>query len=146
MLCINFKKDFSNFSFLVKAAMIAATLKIVFQVLVCIPSIGDWTFLNRNLIIGYIHLLTLGIIMPVILDQFIKKGFLKPGRLLTMINWFYILCVISYLTLLFIQPLLTLFSVTIPHYQFILFFLCFLFLPVSLLLFARVKSLAATGA
>ncbi len=140
MLGLNFRKNFSQFSFLVKAAMVAATLKIVFQVLVCVPFIGNWTFLNRNLIIGYIHLLTLGIIMPIIIDQFISKGFLKAGKLLTITNWFYLLCVILYLTLLFIQPLLTLFSVTIPHYQLVLFLLCFLFLPVSLLLFGRIKN------
>jgi len=140
MLCFNFRKDASRFSFLAKAALIAATLKIIFQVLICFPSPGEWAFMNRNLIIGYIHLLTLGIIMPLIIDQFIKKGFLKSGRLLNAVNWFYILLVIAYLTLLFIQPLLSLFLITIPRYQFLLFMLSLFFLPVGSMLLSNNKT------
>ncbi|MEO8947191.1 MAG: hypothetical protein ABI308_02200 [Mucilaginibacter sp.] len=141
MLCLSFKREWHQFSFLVKAALIAATLKIVFQALICVPAIGEWTFLNRNLIIGYIHLLTLGIIMPLIIDQFIKKGFFKNGKLLTAVNWSYIITVVVYLVLLFIQPLLSLFLIVIPQYQFLLFALCALFLPVGLILLAKTKSL-----
>jgi len=140
MLCFNFRKDASRFSFLAKAALIAATLKIIFQVLICFPSPGEWAFMNRNLIIGYIHLLTLGIIMPLIIDQFIKKGFLKSGRLLNAVNWFYILLVIAYLTLLFIQPLLSLFLITIPRYQFLFFMLSLFFLPVGSMLLSNNKT------
>lgn len=139
MLCLNFRKNVTQFSFLAKAALLAATLKIIFQVLLCFPSIGDWTFLNRNLIIGYIHLLTLGIIMPLIIDQFIKRGFLITGKTLTIANWLYIITVIIYLTLLFLQPLLSLFSVTMPQYQLMLFILCWLFVPVGLLLLIKIK-------
>lgn len=139
MLCRNFRKHANKFSFLVKAALIAATLKIIFQALICFPSIGEWTFLNRNLIIGYIHLLTLGIIMPLIIDQFIKKGFLKLDKMLNVVNWVYILSVIIYLGLLFIQPLLALFFIVIPQYQFTLFLLCSLFLPIGFFLLVKVK-------
>jgi len=141
MLCLNFKKEWHQFSFLVKAALIAATLKIIFQAMICVPAIGEWTFLNRNLIIGYIHLLTLGIIMPLIIDQFIKKGFFKNDKLLTAVNWSYIIAVVVYLVLLFIQPLLSLFLVVIPQYQFLLFALCTLFLPVALILLAKTNAL-----
>lgn len=140
MLCLNFKKEGHQFSFLVKAALIAATLKIVFQAMICVPAIGEWTFLNRNLIIGYIHLLTLGIIMPLIIDQFIKKGFFKNDKLLTVVNWSYIIAVVVYLVLLFIQPLLSLFLIVIPQYQFLLFALCALFLPVGLILLAKINA------
>jgi len=140
ILCFNFRKDARQFSFLAKAALVAATLKIIFQALICLPAIGEWAFMNRNLIIGYIHLLTLGIIMPLIIDQFIKKGFLKAGRLLTAVNWFYILSVIVYLSLLFIQPLLSLFSVMIPQYQFLLFILCLLFLPTGFMLLSKTNA------
>lgn len=140
MLCLNFKKEWHQFSFLVKAALIAVTLKIIFQVMVCVPAIGEWTFINRNLIIGYIHLLTLGIIMPLIIDQFIKKDFLKNDKLLIVVNWFYIITVVVYLILLFIQPLFSLFLIVIPQYQFLLFVLCALFLPVGLILMAKTKT------
>jgi len=137
MLCFNFRKDLRQFSFLAKAALVAATLKIIFQALICLPAIGEWAFMNRNLIIGYIHLLTLGIIMPLIIDQFTKRGFLKADKLLTTVNWSFILSVIAYLFLLFIQPLLSLFTVMIPQYQFLLFILCLLILPIGLMLLSK---------
>ena len=145
MLCLNFRQDARQFSFLARAALLAATLKIIFQVLICFPPIGAWAFINRNLIIGYIHLLTLGIIMPLIIDQFVKKGFLKFGRLLNAVNWFYILLVIAYLSLLFIQPLLSLFLIIIPEYQFLLFGLSLLFLPFGLMLLSNNKTSEFSG-
>jgi len=139
MLCLNFRKAWDQFSFLVKAALIAASLKIIFQVLVCVPSIGEWTFLNRNLIVGYIHLLTLGTVMPVITDQFIQKGFLKTGRTIKISGWCYVIVTVVYLSLLFIQPLLSSFSITIPNYPYLLFILCFLFLPIGIFLLINVE-------
>ena len=140
MLCLNFKKEWRQFSFLARAALIAATLKIVFQAMVCVPSIGEWAFMSRNLIIGYIHLLTLGIIMPLIIDQFIKNGFFKIDKMLIVINRLFIIMVVLYLILLFMQPLLSLFSAAIPQYQYLLFTLCLLFLPVGLLLLIKIKT------
>jgi hypothetical protein len=139
MICLYSRKEWDQFSFLVKAALIAATLKIVFQVLVCMPSIGEWAFLNRNLIIGYIHLLTLGTVMPVIIDQFVKRGFFKMRKMVSIVSWCYITVTVVYLLLLFIQPLLSLMPITIPGYQFLLFILCFLFLPIGLVLLANTK-------
>ncbi|MEO6979086.1 MAG: hypothetical protein ABI113_11930 [Mucilaginibacter sp.] len=141
-LCFNFRSNWGHLSFLEKAALLAQTLKCFFQALICIPAVGDWTFLNRDLIIGYIHLLTLGIIMPLLIAQFIKTGFVKPGKLIIAGNWMHIILVVIYLCLLFIQPLLSLFSVVIPGYQFLLFILCLLFLPVGILLLSRVKSVS----
>jgi hypothetical protein len=139
MLLLHLRKQVTTLPLLVKAAIIAATLKVIFQALICIPSVGSWTFLNRNLIIGYIHLLTLGIIMPLIIDQFIKHGFLKDTRPLNIVGRCYIILVIAYLALLFLQPLLALFSVTLPQYQLLLFILSLLFLPVGLMLLVRVN-------
>lgn len=140
-LCANFWPNRGQLSFLDKAALMAMTIKCIFQVLICIPQIGDWTFLNRNLIIGYIHLLTLGIVMPLLIGQFIRKGFIRPGKSIIAGNWAYLILVIIYLSLLFIQPLLALFSIVIPGYQFLLFSLCLLFLPVGILLVCKVKSI-----
>jgi hypothetical protein len=90
--------------------------------------VGEWAFLNRNLIIGYVHLLTLACIVPLILDQFIKKKFLLADRRLQAVNILYITAVVVYLILLFVQPLLSLFLITIPKYQAALFWLSVLFL------------------
>ena len=132
VLCRKFRRVGSRLSGLVQIALIAATAKIIFQVLVCVPRIGQWAFLDRDLIIGYIHLLTLGVIMPLIIDLFIKYGFLKKSRILTVTGIFYIIITAAYLFLLFLQPLLSIFSISIPNYQLLLFLACLLLLPAGL--------------
>jgi hypothetical protein len=141
-LALQFRKQLSHLSLLEKIALVALTLKCIFQVFICIPAIGEWTFLNRNLIIGYIHLLTLGIIMPLLLAQLIRKGLIIQGKLFGSITFLYIILVVIYLSLLFIQPLLALFSVFIPYYQLLLFLLSISFLPIGFLLFFKVKTSA----
>jgi len=134
-LFLSFKSNFPFSSSLVKAAFLATSLKVLFQLLICYPSIGSWTFSNRDLIIGYIHLLTLGIITPLILNQMIQRGFLRhwwPAI------WTYIGGAVAYLVLLFLQPLLARFSVLIPCYQVLLFSFSFLFLFVAFALVTKV--------
>lgn len=117
VLCFAFKQNFQSLSVLEKAALLALTLKCVFQVLICIPAVGDWAFLSRNLIIGYIHLLTLGIIMPLLLGRFFAAGlfFSRIGEI--RFSRIYLVLVIVYLTLLFLQPLLALFAMAVPALQ-----------------------------
>jgi hypothetical protein len=140
VLCFNFRSQWRNLLFIERAAFIGLTFKCVFQLLVCVPAVGDWTFLNRNLIIGYIHLLTLGIIMPLLIGQFLRKGLIVRCKSVSIVNTLYILLVVTYLCLLFIQPLLALFFITIPSYQSLLFLLCLSFLPVGILLLFKTKS------
>ncbi|PAW92715.1 hypothetical protein CKK33_04070 [Mucilaginibacter sp. MD40] len=139
VLCFSFRSQWRNLSFIERAAFIGLTLKCVFQVFVCIPAIGDWTFLNRNLIIGYIHLLTLGIIMPLLIGQFLRKGMIRSCKLVATVNILYVILAVTYLCLLFLQPLLALFAIVIPSYQFLLFLLCLSFLPVGILLLFKAK-------
>lgn len=140
VLCFKLRQSRGALLFLEKAALFALTMKCIFQVMICIPAVGQWTFLNRNLIIGYIHLLTLGIIMPLLMAQFIRKGLIRSGKSTVLCNYSYIALAIIYLCLLFIQPLLALFSIIIPGYQFLLFLLCLLFVFVSLWMFFRLKT------
>jgi hypothetical protein len=111
-------------SLLLKAALLAISIKVVFQLFVCVPQIGEWTFANRNLIIGYVHLLTLGCVTPVIIQQFIEEGFLSAGK---MINRYYIGLTGLYLALLFVQPGLALLGLNFAHYQYCLLLVSFLY-------------------
>jgi hypothetical protein len=138
-LCFHFKAEGLNLSLLQKAAVIAISLKLAMQVIICIPAVGEWTFTNRNLIIGYVHLLTLGCIMPLILDQFIKRGFLVGEKSLRLINRVFISTVIIYLFLLFTQPFLLLFSWSIPVYQHLLLAVSLMFLLTGFLYYGRLK-------
>lgn len=116
-LLLYFRTIPKRYPLLAKAALTALTLKIAFQVLICVPQIGDWAFSNRNLIIGYIHLITLGCVMPLIIDQFIHKGlFSVKGT--AFLNKLLLLGVTVYLFLLFMQPMLVLFKTAVPSFQF----------------------------
>ncbi|RXF70460.1 hypothetical protein [Arcticibacter tournemirensis] len=111
----------------VRLALLAVTLKIFFQILVCIPAVGLWVFSSRYIIIGYIHLLTLGCIMPLILDQFGVSGFFKPSPYLNYINNGFIGLVIIYLCFLFVQPVLSILHIAIPFYEYSLLITSLLF-------------------
>lgn len=106
---------------MIQVALLAVSLKVVFQILVCVPQIGEWTFSNRNLIIGYVHLLTLGCVTPILLHLFSRHLSIKS------IERSYIALVVIYLSLLFIQPLLSLHRIMIPNYQHLLLAISLLF-------------------
>jgi len=139
-LCFNFRTLWRDLSFIERTAIIGLTFKCIFQLLVCIPAVGDWTFLSRNLIIGYIHLLTLGIIMPLLIGQLLRKSLIIHCKSTSIVTVFYMFFVVTYLCLLFAQPLLALVSITIPSYQFLLFLLCLSFFLIGFLLFFKTKS------
>lgn len=106
---------------MVQIALLGISLKVLFQILVCIPQIGQWTFSNRNLIIGYVHLITLGCVTPVLLHLFTRHLQIRN------IERFYIALVVVYLVLLFLQPLLSLYRIMIPNYQHMLLCISLLF-------------------
>lgn len=131
-LCINYRRSWAAFSPMARAAIAGITLKVVFQVLVCLPAIGSWAFGSRDLVIGYIHLLTLGIVTPLIFDLMLQQRLLKLPNIFAVS--LYLGATVVYLVLLFLQPLLALFGTTIPGYEVWLFVVCFCF-PAAAVLF-----------
>ena len=117
MICRGRKARLLKLPLLLKVAFLAITLKTVFQTLVCIPVIGRWAFSDRNIIIGYIHLLTLGIVTPVILDQFKQAGFFGAGKKLQIINGSYIVLTFAYLVILFVEPALKLVGIIVQDVE-----------------------------
>ncbi|NEU09549.1 hypothetical protein GZH53_14580 [Flavihumibacter sp. R14] len=138
-LCLYYRHERNSFSFLVKIALAAISIKIALQVALCIPIIGTWVFQERNLIIGYVHLLTLGCIMPLIIDQFVKKGFFGASIRVSLLNGFYMVVVALYLSVLFIQPLFSSFNVGIPHFQLCLLVISSLFPFAGILYFIQLR-------
>lgn len=57
-------------------AIVAFILKMVFQSLTIIPSLGPLVFANRPVIIGFLHLVLLGFVSLYILAHFIQDGLL----------------------------------------------------------------------
>lgn len=80
--------------------------------------IGNWAFASRNLIIGYIHLLTLGSLSPLIIDLFIRAGYLKTS---VKLNYLFVATILIYLVLLFGSAFLGIFQIYIPHLEIWLF-------------------------
>jgi len=122
----------SGLNILVKTALTAITLKVIFQLLIGIPDVGVLVFPNRNLVIGYIHLLTLGAIMPLILAQLKSQGFIQAKQT-SNIDYLFLASVVIYITLLFLQPALAYFSIRFPDYPAALFLISVVLLLTGIL-------------
>jgi hypothetical protein len=131
----NIKNLIKPLSLLAKIALLAISLKVVFQVLVCFPFIGEWTFFNRNLIIGYVHLIMLGSVTPLIIDILTQNSIMKSTKQLKHTNIFYVFVTCFYLTILFIQPFLLLFNIIIPYVESILLISAILLMLVGICYF-----------
>lgn len=107
----------AKFPLMINMAILAVTLKVLFQLAVFVPFIGDWAFLNRNLVIGYVHLISLGIVSPVLIWRFAK---LMGAEGLKQLNLFYFVLTVLYLAALFLQPLLHSGGITIAYFQYYL--------------------------
>lgn len=136
VLCMLHKNLFKKLPLLVKASFAAISIKGVFQVLICFPSIAVWVVSDRSLIIGYIHLITLGCVMPLIIDQFCRSNFFQRSRIET-VNLLFLTGVMFYLVLLFIQPLFTLFGRSVPHFRLLLLISSLYFLVIGVLYFVK---------
>ncbi|HET8827822.1 MAG TPA: hypothetical protein VFM79_00700, partial [Pelobium sp.] len=117
MLLYKLRKDLKPLSFLARASLLAVSLQFFFQLLVTIPAIGNWVFGSRNLIVGYMHLITLGSLSPIILDLLTRAGFIKRSLRL---NYAFIIFTALYLVLLFGSGFLTLFKIHVPNLAFYL--------------------------
>ncbi len=118
ILVFRLKADIKSSTFLMRIAFSAITLQFLFQILVAFTAIGNWTFGSRNLIIGYVHLLTLGSLSPLIIDLFTKAGFLKN---ISKVNYVFVAITVFYLLLLFGSEFLAVFQIYIPNLGLLLF-------------------------
>lgn len=115
MLC-GLRRLINTSSMLTRMSLLALTLKVLFQPLICFPDLGNWVFANRNVIIGYIHLLMLGAISPIIIGNFIKLGYMKHSKIHILAGAFALNTVV-YVAALFLQPLLATLGICIPFFQ-----------------------------
>jgi hypothetical protein len=138
-LVISSRRYWNRFLFIEKTALLALSIKVILQAAIVVPMVGNWAFSNRNLVIGYVHLLTLGITMPLLIGQLIRRDFVSTGIKTAVLNYVYTGLVAFYLSLLFIQPLVAIFHLVIPGYHALLFWLCLLFLCFGAMLLTSIK-------
>lgn len=115
IIIFKLRNSVESIPLLVRFALVAVSLKVLFQLIICVPQIGEWAFLNRNLIIGYVHLISLGCVTPVLVWKFAQFSGTEVMRNLTIS---YCLLTIMYLATLFLQPLLLIYGITVPYFQF----------------------------
>jgi len=119
----SFKKRFAVIKNLYRFAIISFTFKVLLQALTLIPMIAFQVHLYRNLVIGFIHLIMLGVISCLLfanfhhLNKITKESYFKKGVYLFIIGIF------STEALLFAQGTLFMLKTegAIPNYYLLLF-------------------------
>lgn len=140
--CLPFIRIFAKHSiknkgqFLLGAFVLACYgLKVIFQLVSAVPIMAEFAYLNRNIIIGYIHLVFLGFISLYFIFYFIQIEWWSLSKKIGLPGLF--LFVSGFVLsegLLFIQPVLLQFSYLIPNYYFWLF-ISSAIMPIGTLLF-----------
>jgi hypothetical protein len=86
-------------------AMAAFVLKMIFQALTIIPSLGALVFYNRPVIIGFLHLVLLGFVTLGLLSFFVQTGLLDSRRRSRFGLWLFVGGVVLNELVLFLQGL-----------------------------------------
>lgn len=115
----------------------ALLIKYIFQLISVLPNIGNAAFLSREVMIGFIHLVMLGIISMGIIGWFSGMGFLNNNSKLfkTGVSLFAVSFTLSEV-LLFYPALVIWFHINgIPDYTLYLFMLALVMLSSTILIF-----------
>jgi len=86
-------------------AMIAFVLKLIFQALTIVPSLGPLVFSNRPVIIGFLHLVLLGFVSLYLIAHFIETGLLKEQGAVRLAIGIFLTGIILNEIILFVQGL-----------------------------------------
>lgn len=95
-------------------AMIAFVLKMIFQSLTIIPSLGVLSFSNRPIIIGFLHLVLLGFVSLFILAYLIENRLFNYNKVTAIALWTFITGIILNELVLFSQGLGYIFMISTP--------------------------------
>ncbi|HEX5668464.1 MAG TPA: hypothetical protein VFX73_06645, partial [Chitinophagaceae bacterium] len=124
---------------LCRLVFISFVIKIVLQAATVIPDLGHAVFGLRPIIIGFLHLVFLGLASFYILSEYTERGILQPGKILagSALKGF-VLAVIAQESVLLIQGGGLLFGRSNPVYNWILWGL-----SIFLFIFALLMSISA---
>ena len=123
-------------------ALFCFVLKVVIQSLSILPEFSKVVYNHRNFVIGFIHLLMLGVITGFLFAFILKNNLIKDSKILNIGIYSFILSFLLTELLLLIQGIIFyLGSGMLPHYYLLLFlFSIFLPLGISVLLYTIIKS------
>ncbi len=125
-------------------AIVMFLLKLILQFISAFPLITEMTIVSRNFVIGYLHLVLLGIVTVSLINYFIVKGHIDPTLVHTKrgLALFFTGFIGTELTA-FIEAMFKFYSVPLPGYHFTQIFLSVLILAgITLICIGRMRTVA----
>ncbi|REE16889.1 hypothetical protein DFQ09_105101 [Winogradskyella pacifica] len=122
-------------------ALVCFILKVLFQTVSILPEFSAVVYNHRNFVIGFIHLLMLGVISGFLFAFILKSNFVSHSKTLKFGVYSFLLGFVLTEVLLLIQGIMFYFGTGIlPHYYLLLFLFSILLpLGISALLFTIIK-------
>jgi hypothetical protein len=135
-------KETKLVSYMYSFALLCFSLKIVFQFFSILPEFAQVVYEHRNFVIGFIHLLMLGVISGFLFAFVFKSDLVSSSKVLNFGCYSFLLGFVLTELLLLVQGLLFYFgSGILPHYYLLLFLFSILLpLGISFILFHIIKS------
>ncbi|NRD24360.1 hypothetical protein HNV10_13965 [Winogradskyella litoriviva] len=113
-------------------ALICFVLKVVFQSLSILPEFSAVVYEHRNFVIGFIHLLMLGVISGFLFAFILKSGLVTNSKSLTVGIYSFVLGFLLTEILLLIQGIMFFYGIGILPNYYLLLFLFSVFLPLGI--------------
>ena len=122
-----FKRQFRlSFDLIITLSAVAFTIKILLQLGSTIPSLSTLAFGFRPIVIGYLHLVLLGVISLSLIGYVLSLEYNKHYKLLNNGALFFAISVIINEILLMVQGVTALKYIAIPYINILLLFAAFL--------------------
>lgn len=113
-------------------ALVCFVLKVVFQSLSILPEFSAVVYEHRNFVIGFIHLLMLGVISGFLFTFILKSGLVTNSKSLTIGIYSFVLGFLLTEILLLIQGIMFFYGIGILPNYYLLLFLFSVFLPLGI--------------
>ncbi|RED44452.1 hypothetical protein DFQ10_103136 [Winogradskyella eximia] len=113
-------------------ALVCFVLKVVFQSLSILPEFSAVVYEHRNFVIGFIHLLMLGVISGFLFAFILKSGLVTNSKSLTVGIYSFVLGFLLTEILLLIQGIMFFYGIGILPNYYLLLFLFSVFLPLGI--------------
>ncbi|EPR72889.1 hypothetical protein ADIWIN_2212 [Winogradskyella psychrotolerans RS-3] len=136
-----FKQEYKLVVYMYSFALVCFILKVLFQAVSILPEFSTVVYNHRNFVIGFIHLLMLGVVSGFLFAFILKSNLLIDSKTLNFGIYSFLLGFVLTEVLLLSQGIMFYFGTGIlPHYYLLLFLFSILLpLGISVLLFTIIK-------
>ena len=113
-------------------ALVCFTFKVVFQTLSILPEFSEVVYQHRNFVIGFIHLLMLGVISGFLFAFILKSDLVRSSKILNFGMYSFLLGFVLTEVLLLVQGVMFYFGIGILPNYYLLLFVFSIFLPLGI--------------